>query len=147
MPVLHLVLGVLVAVLFLLAAALGAWRWWRVEPSPLFWRLLRGAQAVLLVEVVVGGVLLALGHSSPGELHLVYGLLPVLVSFMAEQLRISSADAVLAARGHESAQAVGALPATEQQSVALAIVRREIGVMTLGAVTILALLVRASITS
>ena len=147
MPVLHLVLGVLVAVLFLLVAVLGGWRWWRVEPSPLFWKLLRAAQGVLLVEVVVGGVLLALGHRSPGELHLVYGLLPVLVSFMAEQLRISSADAVLASRGHESAHAVGALPAAEQRSVALAIVRREIGVMTVGAITILGLLVRASITS
>ena len=38
------------------------------------------------------------------DLHYVYGLLPLAVSFVAEQLRIVSAETVLASRGLESAQ-------------------------------------------
>ena len=59
------------------------------------------------------------------------------MSFVAEQLRIAAAETVLAARGHESARAVGRLPEAEQRSVVLAIVRRELGVMALAALVIL----------
>ena len=51
---------------------------------------------------------------------------------------------VLDARGFESAQAVGRLPAIEQQDVVRAIVRREIGVMALAALVIVVLLLRAA---
>jgi len=65
------------------------------------------------------------------------------VSFVAEQLRIVSADTVLAARGLESAQDMRALADAEQRSIVLAIVRRELGVMTLAALVILGLALRA----
>ncbi len=43
---------------------------------------------------------------------MLYGLLPLLVSFMAEQLRVASAQMVLDSRGFESAAEVGELPET-----------------------------------
>jgi hypothetical protein len=144
MTAVHIVLGLLVTGLFGAAGAWGAWRWYRVEPSQTFWRLLRAAQAVLLLEVVNGGLLLALGRSPSDDLHYVYGLLPLAVSFVAEQLRVAAAATVLAARGHESAQAVGKLPEAEQRSVVLAIVRREMGVGALGALVITGLVLRAA---
>lgn len=131
------------SLLFLAAAALGAWCWYRVSSSDWFWRLLRAAQVVMVGEVALGGLLLALGRRPESDLHYVYGLLPLAVSFVAEQLRISAAETVLQARGLASAQAVGELPEAEQRSVVLAIVRREIGVMALAAAVIVGLALRA----
>ena len=143
----HIGLGIAVIALFLGAGLLGAWRWYRVEVSDGFWKLLRAAQALLVAEVAVGGVLLALGDRPAGDLHYVYGLLGLGVSFVAEQLRIAAAETVLEARGLESAQAVGALPAAEQRSVVRAIVRRELGVMTAAALVIVGLTLRAALGS
>lgn len=143
MVAVHAVVGFSLLALTLAAALLGAWRWYRVEPSETFWRLLRASQAALAVQVGLGLVLLALGHK-PAGLHLVYGLVPVVVSFAAEQLRVSAAEAVLDGRGLESAEAVGALPEAQQRSVVLAIVRRELGVMTLAAAIVFVLALRAA---
>lgn len=142
---LHIVLGAVMSLLFLAAAALGGWCWYRVSTSDWFWRLLRAAQVAMLVEVALGGLLLLLGRSPASDLHYVYGLLPVGVSFAAEQLRISAAETVLHARGLASAQEVGELPETQQRSVVLAIVRREIGVMALAALVIVGLALRAEL--
>jgi len=139
----HAAVGGVMALLFAAAGGLGAWRWWRVEPSDLFWRLLRSAQAVMLVEAALGGVLLLTGARPSDDLHYVYGLLPLAVSFVAEQLRIASAETVLDARGLESAQAMRGLDEGAQRSIVLAIVRRELGVMTLAALVILGLALRA----
>ena len=147
MTAVHLVIGVGVMTLFAAAGLLGAWRWWRVEQSVWFWRLLRAAQAALGVQVVLGGVLLAAGREPADSLHLVYGLLPVAVSFVAEQLRIAAAQTVLDARGLPDAQAVGALPEEEQRSLVVAILRRELGVMTLAALFIAGLAIRAGFMS
>ena len=142
MTAVHAAVGGGMALLFAAAAALGAWRWWRVEPSDWFWRLLRAAQVVLVLEAALGGVLLLMGERAD-DLHYVYGLLPLAVSFVAEQLRIVSAETVLAARGLESAQDMRPLADAEQRSIVLAIVRRELGVMTLAALVILGLALRA----
>ena len=147
MTAVHLVLGVAVMALFGAAGLLGAWRWWRVETSPWFWRLLRTAQAVLGVQVATGGVLIALGREPADGLHLLYGLLPVGVSFVAEQLRIAAASTVLDARGLEDAEAVGRLPEEAQRSVVVAILRRELGVMTLACLFIAGLAIRAGFLS
>jgi hypothetical protein len=56
---------------------------------------------------------------------------------------VSAAETVLEARGHESAQAVGRLPPAEQRGVVAAIVRREVGVMTVASLVIVALALRA----
>ena len=139
----HLVVGVVALALFGAATLFGAWSWRRAEPSRVFWILLRTGQAVLVLEVALGGILLLLGKKVSG-LHILYGLLPLLVSFLGEQLRFSAAEMVLHSRGFESAGEVGELPADEQRSLALAIVQREVGVMAIAAFVIVVLLVRAA---
>ena len=136
--------GAVVAALFALAGGLGAWRWYRVETSRAFWVLLRVAQAALVGYVVLVGVLLATGRRPDDDLFYVYALLPVAVSFVAEQLRIAAADTVLATRGLEDAQAVGRLDEAGQRSVVTAILRRELGAMAVAALVIAGLLVRAA---
>lgn len=143
----HLVLGLAVTAVFAVVAVLGAWHWYRFQPSRLFWSLLRAGQVLLVLEVLAGGLLLLIGRDVGDDLHLLYGILPLVVSFVAEQLRITSAETVLEARGLADAQAVGRLPAEQQRSVVVAIVRRELGVMTLAAVFILGLLLRAAFAS
>ncbi len=136
--------GAVVAALFALAGGLGAWCWYRVETSRAFWVLLRVAQAALLGYVILVGVLLATGRRPDDDLFYVYALLPVAVSFVAEQLRIAAAETVLAARGLPDAQAVGRLDEAGQRSVVTAILRRELGVMAVAALVIAGLLVRAA---
>ena len=142
----HIGVGVLAIAIWTLTAAYGAWCWWRVSSSPWFWRLVRAAQVVLLVQIALGGVLVLAGHKPPG-LHVLYGILPLLISLVAEALRAASAQMILDARGYESAQAVGNQPAEEQRAVVLAILRRELGLMTLAAVVIVVLLLRAAQTA
>jgi hypothetical protein len=140
----HVVLGVAAIVVNALAGVYGAWRWWRVEPHTVwFWRLLRAGQALVVIEAALGGVLDLVDHKAPG-LHILYGLLPLLVSFLGEQLRLASAQMVLEARGLESAQAVGELPEDEQRFVVVSILRREVGVMALAALVVVGLLARAA---
>jgi hypothetical protein len=141
----HLVLGVITIVLSGAAALWGGWCWWKVSNNRWFWRLLRASQVAIVIEAALGGILLLLGHKSPG-LHTLYGVLPLFVSFIAEQLRISAATMVLDKAGFESAQAVGALPDAEQREIVRTIMRREIGVMALAALVNTALLARAAMT-
>jgi hypothetical protein len=141
--IVHLVVGVLSITLVAAAALWGAWCWYRVDNNPWFWRLLRAGQTAVVVDVALGGVLLIMGRKEP-SLHLIYGLLPLAVSFLGEQLRIASAQMVLDSRGHETAAEVGQLPAEEQRVVVLTIVQRELGVMVLAAVVMVVLLARAA---
>jgi hypothetical protein len=143
MKAVHLIVGVLSIVLTGGAGVWGAWCWYRVRASPLFWRLLRAGQVVVVIEVALGGVLVLMGKKE-SSLHLLYGLLPLAVSFVAEQLRIASAQMVLESRGFESAAAVGELPEEEQRLVVVRIVQREIGVMALAALVMCVLLIRAA---
>ncbi len=140
---LHIVVGTLALALNLLAFALGAVAWWSQRPNRWFWRLLRGGQVMVAVEAVLGGVLLLMGRRA-SDLHLLYGLLPLLVALIAEQLKISAATMVLDARGLEDARAVGNMPKAEQREVVIAILRREVGVMTLSALVVTVLLARAA---
>jgi hypothetical protein len=101
------------------------------------------------IHMVVGIVtisLVALGHKPPG-LHVLYGVLPLLVSLIAESLRASTAQLVLDQRGLESAQAVGKLPDLEQRALVAAIVKRELAVMAIAAAVVVVLLLRAAQTS
>jgi hypothetical protein len=143
MTVVHIVIGCLALGFNLLAFLLGAVAWLRRRPSTSFWGLLRAGQATVVVEAVFGGVLVLAGHKAT-NLHYLYGALPIVVSLIAEQLKISAATQILDARGLEDAQAVGTLPAADQRAVVLAIMRREIGAMTLSALVVTVLLVRAA---
>ena len=86
------------------------------------------------------------GHFKPANgLYWLYALLPVAIGFVAEQLRIASAEQVLENRELPDAQAVGELPESEQQSIVLAVVRREIGIMALAALIVAFLALRAAL--
>jgi hypothetical protein len=139
----HIVLGVVAIACNALAGLYGAWCWRQAESRPLFWRLLRIGQAAIVIEAALGAILLAIGDKV-SDLHLLYGALPIVVSFIAESLRISSAQMVLDARGLESAQEVGELEPEEQRKIVFIIVQREVGVMALAALVIVGLLIRAA---
>lgn len=125
------------------SAALGAWSWWQVRHSRVFWTALRGTQAAAVVLALAAGVAAARGDRPDDGLFWVYALVPVLVSFVAEQFRALSAQAVLDARGLPDAAAVGSLDEAGQRSVVVAILRRETGVMTVAAAVLAFLALRA----
>ena len=139
----HIGLGIAVLATSLAAGLWGAWLWWRAEPQPAFWTVLRTSQVLLVVQVLVGGVVLALGNE-PAELHLLYGLLPLGVSFVAEQLRLVAAEQVLARRDLETARDMEKLPEDQQRLIVLEIVRRETGVMAAAALVVFFLALRAT---
>ena len=114
-----------------------------MRQSRVFWWLLRAGQAAVVLEAALGGVLVLMGRKE-SSLHLIYGLLPLGISFVAEQLRIASAQMVLDRRGFESTADVGQLPESEQRVVVVSILQRELGVMVLAALVILVLLIRAA---
>lgn len=139
------VVGALVAAAInAIPTAVGGWSWYRWHPSRLFWVLLRIGQGAAVVFAFAVGVLAAAGHTSGERLFYLYALLPLAVAFVAEQLRIASAQTILDQRGLESAQEVGQLPEAEQQAVVAAIVRREQGIMALSALVVVFLLLRAA---
>jgi hypothetical protein len=142
MTAIHIAIGVGMVAVNLAAGALGGWQWRRGAPGTLFWRLLRAGQALTVLAAADGLILVAVGENLP-ELHLVYGLVPIAVSFLAEQLRLASADSVLAARDLEDAQGMRGLPEAEQHAIVAAILRREQGVMAASAVVVAVLGLRA----
>lgn len=142
MTALHIVLGVGVVAFNALAGALGAYTWWRGPVLRPFWPLLRIGQALAALIALQGFVLQLQGADLP-ELHLIYGLVPIGVSFIAEQLRILSAQTVLDQRGLEDSSAVRALPVDEQHTIVRAIVHREVGVMAASALVVAVLAARA----
>ena len=103
--------------------------------------LLRGAQVAVFVQVMLGGLLVFTGHEPDDELHYLYGILPLVVSLIAEGARAGAAERELGDIDFE------ALPADAQQSLALAIVRREMGIMAVSCGVILFLALRAAGTS
>lgn len=134
--------AVLVAAVNALTGGVGAWLWWRVEPAARWWVALRASQVLCGLLALAAGVLYVAGFDPDDDLYWLYVLLPVAVNFFAEQLRIVSAQTVLDARDLPDAQAVGALPEEQQRSIVRQILRRELGVMTLGALVTAFLLLR-----
>jgi hypothetical protein len=96
-----------------------------------------------MIEAVDGGILVALGRDLP-SLHLIYGLVPLGVAFLAEQLRLVSAQTVLDQRDLEGRADVEKLSPEEQRTLVGLIVRREMGVMAASAGVIALLGVRAA---
>jgi hypothetical protein len=137
----HVVVGIAVLASNLLAAAWGAVAWLRKEPSVWFWYVLRTAQAVVVVQVTLGLVLLATGHHAADGLHYVYGISPLVVTLVTEGMRVGAAQRELA-----DVADVSALTRAEQRAVARAVVLREMGVMTIGALLITTLALRAATT-
>jgi hypothetical protein len=125
------------------AAAFGAWRWYRVDPPGAFWPLARLAQAAAAAQALVAGALAVAGFDPGDGLYWLYALLPVAVSFVAEQRRLASAQTVLDARGLENARAMERLDDAGRRSVVRAIVRREMGVVSIGLGVVVFLALRA----
>jgi hypothetical protein len=140
---LHIALGAALVVVNLAAGLYGAWAWWRWRDAPGFWPLLRAGQLLVAVEAATGLVLTLAGEELP-PLHLVYGLTPLAVSFLAEQLRLVAAQTELDRRDLEGREAIEALPEAERRELVRAILRREIGVMAASALVVALLGVRAS---
>ena len=137
------------AVLNALPGLLGGFLWYRDRPvrtraGRAFWMLLRVGQGSAVAFALAVGSLAAAGHYSSENLFYLYALLPLAVAFVAEQLRVTSAQAILDQRGLDGAAAVGALPDPEQRSIVAAIMHREVGVMALSALVVVFLALRAA---
>ncbi len=141
METLHLIVGVGVLVTNLAAGALGAVTWLRRRSSVAFWYVLRVAQGTVVLQVLLGAILVLSGHESPDDLHYVYGALPLLVSLLAEAARAGAAERELEGVDFDS------LPTDRQHAFALAIVRRETGIMAVSALVVFGLALRAAGTS
>jgi hypothetical protein len=133
-------LGIGVLAANALAAAWGAAAWLRKEArwSIPFWPLLRVAQALVAIQVVVGLLLVARGASTPDGLHIAYGIAPLVVSLVSEGMRVGVAQREL-----EDIEDVDALERSEQVALAHRVALAEVGVMTVGALLILTLALRA----
>jgi hypothetical protein len=135
----HAALALAVLAANLLAGGWGAVAWLRREPSVAFWYLLRIAQVLVVVQVVVGLLLVGSGRSAPDALHVVYGTAPLVVALVSEAMRVGAAQRELAEVGD-----IDALERTEQAVIARRVVRREMGIMAVGALLIVTLALRAA---
>jgi hypothetical protein len=141
-----------VAALNVLTGGLGAWLWYSGGTGDhgavrAFWVMLRVAQGSALLYAIAIGCLAAASSYSSEHLFYLYALLPLAIAFVAEQLRVASAQTILDQHGLESAQAVSTLRESEQRALVAAIVRREIGVMALSAIVVVFLALRAASTA
>lgn len=135
-----MVVGIAVLVANAVAAGWGAVGWLRrdARASIVFWPLLRVAQATVVVEVIFGFLLLARGDNAPDSLHVAYGVAPLVITLVSEAMR-----AGIAARELEDVEDVDALERGQQVALAKRVALGEMGVMTVGALLILTLALRA----
>jgi hypothetical protein len=123
-----------------IAAGWGAVAWARKDArgSIAFWPLLRVAQALVVVQALVGLLLLASGERAPDGLHAAYGIAPLIVTLFSEGMRTAVAQREL-----EDVGDVEALERSEQIAIARRVALGEMGVMTVGALLIVTLALRA----
>ena len=137
----HLVAGVMVLAANLAAGVWGGAAWYLRRPTVGFWYLLRFAQIAVVVQVALGALLVSGGREAPDGLHYVYGVLPVVIALLAEGARTAATEHELEGLDFD------ALPADRQRAVAVAISRRETGIMAVSALVIFGLALRAYFTS
>ena len=133
----HLVVGICLLAANLVAGVWGGYSWLERKPSAGFWYALRVAQATVVLQVMLGLILVFLGREAV-DLHYLYGALPLAVSFLAELTRVGAAQQELGELDFES------LEEERQQQVALAILRREMGIMAVACLVIFFLALRAA---
>jgi hypothetical protein len=135
-----MVVGIAVLLSNAVAAGWGAVGWLRKEAraSLVFWPLLRVAQATVVVQAISGFLLLARGASAPDGLHVAYGVAPLVITVVSEAMR-----AGIAQRELEDVEDVDALDRGEQVVLAKRVALGEMGVMTVGALLIVTLALRA----
>ena len=135
-----MVVGIAVLATNLAAAGWGVIGWLRKDAraSIVFWPLLRLAQATVVVQAVLGFLLVARGASAPDGLHIVYGVSPLVIALVSEGMRVG-----IAQREIEGVEDIEALERSEQVALAKRVALGEMGVMTVGALLILTLALRA----
>lgn len=138
---LHIAVGLCLIALNGAAGLTGGIAWYRNQASIPFWYLLRAAQVSVFVQALLGGLLVVTGQEQDDGLHYLYGLLPLGVSFIAEGARADAAHREVAGVDYD------ALPTAEKETIALAIVRREMGIMAVSCAVIFFLGLRAAGTS
>jgi hypothetical protein len=133
----HIVTGVSLLLANLIAGVWGGVAWLQSRPTVGFWYALRVAQVLVVLQAMLGLILVWLGNEAD-DLHFVYGALPLLVSFLAEGARAGAAQMEIGELDFES------LDEAQQKEVALAIVRREMGMMAVSCLVIFFLALRAA---
>ena len=135
-----MVVGIAVLATNLVAAGWGVIGWLRKDAraSIVFWPLLRLAQAAVVVEAILGFLLVARGASSPDGLHIVYGVSPLVIALVSEGMRVG-----IAQRELEGVDDLEGLQREEQVALAKRVALAEMGVMTVGALLIVTLALRA----
>jgi hypothetical protein len=133
----HLLNGIAVLASSLVAGGWGGIAWLRGEAAIGFWYALRVSQVLVVVQVILGSTLVLLGREAVG-LHYVYGVAPLLVSLLAEGARAGAAERELTGLDFD------ALPRERRRAVALAIARREQGIMAVSALVVFLLALRAA---
>jgi len=141
-------IALVVAGLNAVAAVIGALQWARgTTPSRPFWVAVRTAQASAVLFAAVSGVLALSGEKPSDGLFWLYVVLPLAVALIGEQLRLAAAQAELDARELPDAQAMRGLGDVEQRAIVVAILRREMLVMTCACAAVSFLALRAAMTA
>jgi hypothetical protein len=134
---LYLALGLAVIAINLIAGLTGGLAWRADRISIPFWYLLRAAQIATLLFILLEAAIYVSGARSADDLHYLYVVLPVIASLLAEAMRGASASQELGDTDFAT------LDEDRQQVVALAIVRRETGVMAVACFVVAFLIWRA----
>jgi len=133
----YLALGLAVMTVNLIVGVIGGLAWRAERVSIAFWYLLRAVQIATLAFVLLEAFLYFDGRRADDVLHYLYVALPVVASLLAEAMRGASASQELGETDFAR------LDEKRQQEVALAIVRRETGVMTVACFVLAFLVWRA----
>jgi hypothetical protein len=136
----HLVVGVALIAANLVAGVWGGLAWLQDRPTVGFWPALRVAQVTVILQAGLGLLLVFTGHHAD-ELHVLYGVLPLVVSLLAEVVRAGSAVYEVGDLD------VRSLPEERQTQIAAAIVRRDTGIMATACLVIFLIALRAAGTS
>jgi hypothetical protein len=123
------------------AAVWGSVAWLRKVPSVVFWYLLRVAQAVVILQVALGlFLLIGEGDRAPDDLHYAYGVSLLVVALVAEAFRAGVASREIERREIDD---IEALDRRDQVLLARAVVRNEMGIMTMSVIAVVTLALRA----
>jgi hypothetical protein len=139
-PEVHLVVGVCLIAANLVAGVWGGVAWLQDRPTVGFWHALRVAQVTVVLQAGLGLLLVFTGHHAK-PLHILYGVLPLVISLLAEVVRAGSAVYEVGDRD------VRSLPEERQTQIAMAIVRRDTGIMATACLVIFLIALRAAGTS
>lgn len=136
-----MLVGISLILVNLIAGLWGVYAWLARKPSVAFWYLLRVAQAVIIIQTILGVALLISDRKAGSDLHYLYGLLPLPLMVVTEMMRVGAAQNVVGDIDYEK------LPEDEARELALQIFIAETRVMALGCLIIAALALRAGTTS